>query len=1588
MRGIHVLSVLVVGAFASALSAEIQPVGARNPASLAVTSEGTDVVIASDAPPAVRLAAEELTNFLSRVLSGGVPIAHEPRAGRTAILLGVNEWSRAAGIDPDWLPRDSFITRVASDRVYLVGRDDPKIDFRMLVEKLGLGGLYALERDGERATLFAVYDFLERFAGVRFYFPGELGTIVPKHDQLSVPEGEFSVTPAFVVRRPYLPRDGTWPGETDDNLSRNTPKSWTWLRQRFSTYRFQCVHGQTQMQLPERFAKTHPEYFALTKEGLRTVDPSVLSGSNKYLKNMVCQSSKVWDEIYLDALAYLKGEDASVRAISDRRRPGRFGWGDNCARRMVDVMPADGMLPCHCAACQAAYAKAEDPKEYATELMWGQTARTARRLIEAGAKGFITQMAYSPYRAVPKVDVPTNVLVMVAEQGPWSSPDEIAAQKAEVAAWARKMRRTVWIWTYPGKHSRQRIFGIPQSTPRAYGAYFKEFAPYIFGSFCESESDASIFNYLNYYVFSRVAWDPSADVDAVLAEHHRLMFGAAADEMARFFDALEDKWLHGVVGTFVEAEDGVRVRHYASELELYNSIYTPETLRGWGQLFDAAAKKVEPGSLAARRLAFMRENFLSPIERHAAAFRAKTDVATERRRRAASTSRAMPLEGRWKTTNGCCTQTADKDVKLVSSASRRLDRRVRSAADGDFGSLVYTFPATGDGALLPGHRYRVSCFVRMKGVRPLNRPYYFSHAGGFCFGVSGFGDRAVNASDPNYFVGDADWMAQSVEFTMGEKAKSSDVEAYARFYVADGTVWVDGFRVEELSSPPASAGEGCAKSEGDGSFELAADGKAVYAIVADADAPDLVKFAAWDLARVLHEVTDAKFPVSIAGEQPPGGLRRIEVGTRRGRKLAGEARVSALGYNGSLALTAPGGDIALVGSDEYGVAGAVYGFLQKQIGCRWYTPAGDKYVPKRPRLALAPFADEVRPACECRWLITLQNLTAALPDGNLFQLRNGFNTCGAPRFVNLSLPPGVRPIRTAFYPTTQLCHTFFMFVPPHDGRDYFGRHPEWFTFVADHAKNGGKRVDNRQLCFSNPGLRAELTKNFLEAVKAKGGRGIFNISAMDLTGPLCECPACLELVARYDTPGAPLCDYIAEVARELKRRFPEAWIDFLAYRREQTQRPPNEKFSGFPGNVIVTFAPIDLDIAHAIDHPNNRGDLDDLTGWRRLVSRIWTWYYPLPYSEIEGLPYSGVRRAAKDLRLMMAAGMTGAKYEHDVARDSGTGFYDLHAWVLGRLFIDPDLDEEVLVREFFSLAYGAAADDVWRYWDELERLREANPDPEPHNVALAYAYTPERILGWQRLFDAAEEKVKGSPDTLQRLREVRIGADLLMLSRYGIVRRAAKTPCVPVEALYTRLTNTCQRAFARRGRSPKESGSYHSPSKLLRTIEDYRMIAGAKNLMPAELADVPVERIVHVTPDCKGGGSRRLDASDAVFGHVTWNADEKDRSRDGFPCIIYDPVIGKQLASRMIRPDEMAADGYRLYRIGRFGMTKNVAVFFGRTWKMQRRLGEYYRAGVDDTYDLYVSLKFEDDPSYPGVRRALFERAILVRIADLPASAP
>ena len=79
------------------------------------------------------------------------------------------------------------------------------------------------------------------------------------------------------------------------------------------------------------------------------------------------------------------------------------------------------------------------------------TAGIARRLKAEGVSGTITQMAYMPYGDVPKFGLPDNVLVVVAQTGPWSvaTAGKLEQEAAHFRAWKEKTGRRVQTWTYP-----------------------------------------------------------------------------------------------------------------------------------------------------------------------------------------------------------------------------------------------------------------------------------------------------------------------------------------------------------------------------------------------------------------------------------------------------------------------------------------------------------------------------------------------------------------------------------------------------------------------------------------------------------------------------------------------------------------------------------------------------------------------------------------------------------------------------------------------------------------------------------------------------------------------------------------------------------------------------------------------------------------------------------------------------------------------------------------------------------------------------------------------------------------------------------
>ena len=608
--------------------------------SLEFAAGRTEIVIAAGAPKTVEYAAREACDILGQALGRRPEIVRAPRAGYSSIVLGDNEWSRAAGIDVQALTRDAFVIRAVGTRLYVVGRDDPHADLPGIVAHGSLGNL-----EFERATLFGVYEFLDRYVGVRFYFPGELGTVVPRTDAVAVPKDiDLMIAPAFTVRSFQMLGDGAVPGET--NTVRWVPTSYggdipkdlqfqrqrwkipQWLRLRLQTESIPCCHGQRGFDYPHRFAKTHPEYFALSKRG----------PDGKYVRDIsdefvgefcpqLCHSSAVWDEFFLDAKAYLTGQSAESRGIRLAWDKSRYRWNSNVkGGRFVDVMPQDGMPQCHCEKCEKAAAEAPEG-QFAVELIWGQTARLANRLKAEGIKGIVTQMAYESYRAVPKCEIPENVWVMVAETGPWaaSNDEALARDVREVKAWYEKLGHKVWMWTYPSKFGRKACLGIPDMAPRAWVKAYRAFAPYSMGSFCETECEKSIYHYLNYYLFSKLSWAGEVDENAVLDEHFRLMFGAAAGEMAEFYGDLERKWTTETLMPLATAKWGRQLK-VATEDRLRTDIYRKEVCDGWNALFDSAAAKLRPGSLEARRLAFIRWEFLDPIIARTESYAEMTDV--------------------------------------------------------------------------------------------------------------------------------------------------------------------------------------------------------------------------------------------------------------------------------------------------------------------------------------------------------------------------------------------------------------------------------------------------------------------------------------------------------------------------------------------------------------------------------------------------------------------------------------------------------------------------------------------------------------------------------------------------------------------------------------------------------------------------------------------------------------------------------------------------------------------------------------------------------------------------------------------------
>jgi len=572
---------------------------------LVLKADDLEIVTPEKPVPAVEIAAKELADALSRRFKAKIPVVNKPSGKRKAIRIGDAVFARTLGVDVSKLDRDGFVIRTFPDGVLIAGRDgtsDPKRTFGSIGVR------------GEWGSLFGAYDFLERFAGVRYFYVNDLGVVVPKSKVLNLPSIDIYDRPDFLERRFNDYNHGhrpirRYPG-WDSGLNM--------FRSRVATVQIPSSHGLAQLGYTDRFRKSHPEYFALDHTGKR-----MIRTPEGYGKTHLCYSSAIRDEIVKDGISYLNGEPPTVRGILDKQKRCRWGYLFPPNTPFFNIMPHDGLQLCCCPECKKHFSKGE---QATSDYLWSFFNDVARRIGKEKPEAFVTTVAYAQYRPVPTIPVEKNLLVMLAIRGPWNeySPALRDADIEKLRTWNKKLGQKVWLWTYPGKYHGN-MPGIPHTTPRSLKSFIKRAQPYIFGLYIECETDVLFFNYLTYYIFGKVAWNPDADVEALLDDHVRSLYGPAAKPMKDFFDSIERNWAR-IASNVVDTALGPATI-YPSDLVLWSKIYSPDELKRLSGLFDQAEKLAakDPDKDYLARVKFARREILDSILNQAAVYTQAND---------------------------------------------------------------------------------------------------------------------------------------------------------------------------------------------------------------------------------------------------------------------------------------------------------------------------------------------------------------------------------------------------------------------------------------------------------------------------------------------------------------------------------------------------------------------------------------------------------------------------------------------------------------------------------------------------------------------------------------------------------------------------------------------------------------------------------------------------------------------------------------------------------------------------------------------------------------------------------------------------
>ena len=668
-------------------------------------------------------------------------------------------------------------------------------------------------------------------------------------------------------------------------------------------------------------------------------------------------------------------------------------------------------------------------------------------------------------------------------------------------------------------------------------------------------------------------------------------------------------------------------------------------------------------------------------------------------------------------------------------------------------------------------------------------------------------------------------------------------------------------------------------------------------------------------------------------------------------------------------IKAAGKDIIITGNRPRGVLYGVYEFLERFAKVSWLDPH-NTIIPQLENITFAPGTDLViKPSFEYRAIFSAQNYgrnAKAFEQHIRFRSRMRENVFWQENFTQEQREKwGISRVFGRPSPLNTLY--FYIREWPEKGME------EGLSLVKGNRRARPKTIYGPgHVCFTNPKARQMFKKQMLNFIAQdrkefpKSYPGIYNLSINDSAEFYCICPGCAAAAEKYKAHSGAMLEFVNDIAEEVEKHYPDVTIQTSAYLfvlKAPVGIKPRK-------NVAVRYSFFGKTM-QPLTHPGNADRLKHLLDWGKL-GKLQIWNYWVNFGKY--YPNTGIVNIDtinSNLKLFYKHNVNYVFSECEFPDNASFHPLRLYAGYQLKKNVHQKLDD--ILDRFFSGYYKKSASPMRKLYNYMKTRQLEHPDLLVNTPAELGYLDREYFIFAEKCLKEAEALSKDDKKVLANISRERVALDIARLARRDAWKEEKYLPSL--KKVHARLAENWKNSIAYHFDDAYWVKSiYHQKDLFLKSALPPE--SGAKYPLPEELKNRQCYEITFPgftnLREMYKFGLRPADDPEAcgrkamILGKFPEKrygslALVKDPHTLGFICGIQSRDTKKCLAQ--IAPVIPQNEKYNLIRLGKVTLTKNCVFFAHRTWAMQLDLDRYYRAGGSNTFEVFVSFKFEG-PAY------------------------